>query len=102
LGSKSPLVRRANLPSIPAVDCFVYLLGSSGKGGPKTYVGWTNDLAQRLARHNAGTGARSTRGRTWVLLYVEKFQTRSEAMSREWHLKRDRAFRKRLLDGCEF
>ena len=92
----------ANLPSIAAVDCFVYLLGSSGNGGPKTYVGWTNDLAQRLARHNAGTGARSTRGRTWVLLYAEKFQTRSEAMSREWHLKRDRAFRKRLLDGCEF
>ena len=85
--------------SIHTVDCFVYLLGSAGKGGPKTYVGWTTDLARRLARHNSGTGARSTRGRTWVLLYVEKFRTRSEAMSREWYLKRDRAFRKRCLDA---
>jgi putative endonuclease len=81
------------------VKCFVYLLGSIGKGGPRTYVGWTNDLDQRLARHNAGTGAKSTRGRAWILLYVERFETRSDAMSREWHLKRDRAFRKRLLDG---
>mgnify|MGYP003705554409 CR=1 FL=1 len=52
--------------------------------------------------NNAGTGARSTRGRTWVLLYVEKLETRSEAMSREWHLKRDRAFRKKLLQAYDF
>jgi putative endonuclease len=77
-------------------DCFVYVLGSSDKDRPLTYVGWTNDLAKRLARHNAGTGARTTRGRCWVLLHSEKLPTRSEAMSREWHLKRDRAFRKQL------
>ncbi len=81
------------------MDCFVYLLGSTGKGGLRTYVGWTNDLELRLARHNSGKGARSTRGRSWILLYAEKFATRSEAMSREWHLKRDRAFRKNLTDG---
>lgn len=81
------------------MDCFVYLLGSTGKGGLRTYVGWTNDLELRLARHNSGKGARSTRGRSWILLYAEKFATRSEAMSREWHLKRDRAFRKKLTDG---
>lgn len=84
------------------MDCFVYLLASSGKGGLKSYVGWTNDVEQRLRRHNSGKGARTTRGRTWVLLYVERFATRTEAMSREWHLKRDRAFRKRLLDGYGF
>ena len=81
------------------MDCFVYLLGSTGKGGDRTYVGWTNDLDLRLSRHNAGKGARSTRGRAWILLYVEKFATRSEAMSREWHLKRDRTFRKKLLES---
>jgi putative endonuclease len=83
------------------MPCFVYVLGS-GKGGrykaAKTYVGWTVDLERRLAAHNAGTGARSTRGRAWVLLYAEKYDTRPEAMSREWHLKRDRAFRK-LIAG---
>ena len=78
--------------------CFVYILGSAGKGGYRTYVGWTVDLDRRLARHNAGVGARSTRGRRWVLLYVERHATRSKAMSREWHLKRDRKFRKQLTE----
>jgi len=78
------------------VDCFVYVLGWSGKDRHLTYVGWTTDLDKRLARHNAGTGARSTRGRVWMLLHSESYSTRQEAMSREWHLKRDRAFRKQL------
>jgi putative endonuclease len=77
--------------------CFVYVLGATHKGRATTYVGWTNDIARRLAQHNAGTGARSTRGRVWVLLHSESFATRNEAMSREWHLKRDRVFRKRLI-----
>lgn len=78
--------------------CFVYLLASIEGGMPKTYVGWTNDLDKRLAAHNNGTGAKSTRGRTWVILHTEEFKNRSDAMSREWHLKRDRKFRKKLLD----
>ena len=78
------------------MSCFVYILGSQGRGGPRTYVGWTTDLDRRLAQHNAGTGARSTRGRSWTLLYAERFATREEAMSREWHLKRDRRFRAAL------
>jgi len=75
---------------------FVYILGSPGKTGYRTYVGWTVDLDRRLAQHNAGTGANSTRGRVWTLLHVERFASRREAMSREWHLKRDRALRRRL------
>lgn len=82
-------------PPKPA-RCFVYALGSDGKGGFKTYVGWTNDIERRLAKHNAGKGARSTRGRTWTLLYSETFKSRGKAMSREWHLKRDRNFRRKL------
>jgi putative endonuclease len=76
--------------------CFVYMLGTSDKDGTRTYVGWTLDLDRRLAQHNGGKGARSTRGRTWILLHVERFATRQQAMSREWHLKRDRPFRKLL------
>jgi putative endonuclease len=78
------------------MDCFVYVLGSRSGGRRMTYVGWSNDILRRLARHNAGTGARTTRGRAWVLLHSEWFPTRREAMSREWHLKRDRKFRKKL------
>jgi putative endonuclease len=81
------------------MDCFVYVLGSADSGRMLTYVGWTNDIEKRLARHNAGKGARSTRGRVWRLLYSERFESKSDAMSREWYLKRDRAFRKELMQG---
>ena len=77
--------------------CFVYVLGSPGR----TYVGWTIDLERRLAQHNDGTGARSTRGRRWCLLYAEAYATRPEAMSREWFLKRDRKLRRSLALNAE-
>jgi len=81
--------------------CYVYVLGCRGKDRTLTYVGWTHDIDRRLAQHNAGKGARSTRGRTWQLLHSESFATKSEAMSREWHLKRERAFRKALASGLQ-
>lgn len=80
--------------------CFVYILGCTDDTGARTYVGWTTDLDRRLSEHNSGTGAKSTRGRTWSLLYAERFKTRGEAMSREWHLKRDRKFRKVLAGSA--
>ena len=75
----------------------VYVLGSGDARRFITYVGWTNDLTRRVALHNAGKGARSTRGRSWIVLHTETFATRQQAMSREWHLKRDRAFRRALV-----
>jgi putative endonuclease len=78
---------------------FVYVLGCRTPARCLTYVGWTTDVARRLAMHNGGNGARTTRGRIWVLLHTEKFRTRRQAMSREWHLKRDRKFRKALTTG---
>lgn len=78
---------------------YVYILGSASAAGWRTYVGWTTDLDARLAAHNAGTGAKSTRGRDWALLYAERYLTRGEAMSREWHLKRDRKFRRAVVPG---
>ena len=83
------------------MDCYVYVLGTLGKNRHLTYVGCTDDVARRLARHNAGKGARSTRGRFWVLLHCERFASKRAAMSREWHLKRDRAFRKRLAQALK-
>ena len=80
------------------MDCYVYVLGAIADNRRLTYVGWTNDVARRLALHNAGKGARTTRGRVWVLLHSERFATRRQAMSREWHLKRDRKFRKQLAE----
>lgn len=68
-------------------------------GDRRTYVGWCVDVEQRLKAHNTGAGARSTRGRLWVLLYAERYETRREAMSREVSLKRDRKFRATLLQA---
>lgn len=78
---------------------FVYVLGCRDAAGTKTYVGWTVDLQRRLLLHNTGKGARSTRGRQWSLLYAERHASRNDAMSREWSLKRDRRFRRRLVEN---
>lgn len=75
---------------------YVYVLGCATADDRRTYVGWCVDLDARLTAHNAGRGARSTRGRVWVLLYAERYETRREAMSREVFLKRDRPFRAAL------
>ncbi len=77
---------------------YVYVLGSVQGADKRTYVGWSIDIDARLALHNAGLGARSTRGRVWVLLYAERYDTRREAMRREVFLKRDRRFRAALAD----
>ena len=53
------------------------------------YSGWTNDLTRRVAAHNSGRGAKYTRARLPVeLVWWEEFETKEQAMSREWHLKR--------------
>ena len=83
------------------MTAFVYVLGSNAANGYRTYVGWTLDLERRLAEHNAGKGARSTRGRSWTLLYSEEVPSREEAMSREWYLKRDRTLRRQLARAAQ-
>ena len=52
------------------------------------YTGWTNNLEKRLEAHNAGKGAKYTKTRRPVkLVYQEQFETKEEAMSREYHIK---------------
>ncbi len=75
----------------PLARSYVYVLGCA-HGGP-TYIGWTSDPDRRLQQHNQGKGARFTRGRQWLLLYVECHDSRSAAMRREIQLKKDRKFR---------
>ena len=77
---------------------FVYVLAAKNPGGRiLTYVGWTLDLERRLDEHNGKkAGARSTRGRAWMLVYAEKHRTRKGAMRREVLLKKDKKFRAAL------
>ena len=52
------------------------------------YTGWTNNLEKRIEAHNAGKGAKYTKARRPVeLVYYEEFQTKEEAMKREFAIK---------------
>ena len=52
------------------------------------YTGWTNDLEQRVAAHNTGKGAKYTKARRPVeLVYFEEFETKEQAMEREYAIK---------------
>jgi putative endonuclease len=63
---------------------------------PITYVGYTNNLKKRIILHNSGKGAKSTRGRKWVLIYKEKYNSKKEAISREYYIKKNRVLRNKL------
>ena len=72
---------------------YVYVIAARKNLKITTYVGYTNNLKKRLNLHNKGKGAKFTRGRHWKIIYVEKYSTKSEAISREYYIKRNRKFR---------
>lgn len=62
------------------------------------YTGWTNDLDKRIKAHNDGKGAKYTKTRRPVkLVYFEEFETKEDAMSREYAIKRLKRAEKLLL-----
>jgi putative endonuclease len=67
------------------------------------YCGWTNDLEKRVKAHNEGKGGKYTRARLPVkLVYNEEFDTKEEAMSREWHIKQlSRREKEKLIKGVQ-
>ncbi|MFA1609562.1 GIY-YIG nuclease family protein [Halobellus rubicundus] len=77
-------------------DHYVYVL-SCADGS--LYTGYTTDVERRVAEHDAGEGAKYTRGRTPVeLAHVESFDSKSAAMSREYEIKQlSRADKERLV-----
>ena len=64
------------------------------------YTGYTTDVERRVAEHDAGEGAKYTKGRTPVdLVHVESYESRSAAMAREYEIKQLRREEKeRLVD----
>ena len=74
---------------------YVYMLKSKEKK-PVTYVGYTSDLKKRINLHNSSKGAKSTKGRKWKLIYKEKFNSKSKAISREYYIKKNRSLRNKL------
>ena len=52
------------------------------------YTGYTTDVKARFRKHNSGKGAKYTRSRLPVkLVYYEEYETKHEAMSREYYIK---------------
>ncbi|WP_188869780.1 GIY-YIG nuclease family protein [Halarchaeum rubridurum] len=64
------------------------------------YTGYTTDIERRVREHDAGEGAKYTRGRTPVeLRYTETYESKSAAMSREYEIKQlSRAQKERLIE----
>jgi len=78
------------------MNFFVYVLASKYKSKLITYVGYTNNLKKRLSLHNLGKGAKFTKGRTWKIIYTEKYNTKKKAMQKEYLIKKNRKFRNLL------
>ena len=65
---------------------YCYILESEATG--HLYIGQTNNLEDRLLRHNSGRN-KYTKGKgSWKLIHEEKFETRSEAVQLEIELKK--------------
>ena len=77
---------------------YVYMLKSISPGKTKTYVGYTNNMKNRLIKHNTNKGAKSTKGYKWVIIYKRYFKTKNEALSYEYKLKNDKKKRQNLVN----
>ena len=77
---------------------YVYMLKSIGSNSV-TYVGYTSNLKKRISLHNNGRGAKFTRGRKWKLIFKEKCNSKSEAISREYYIKNNRKIRNKIKNN---
>ena len=65
----------------------------------RTYVGYTNNLKNRLKNHNSNKGAKYTKGNKWKIIYKRKFLSKKKAMSYEYILKHDRKERLKIYNN---
>ncbi|HEY3249540.1 MAG TPA: GIY-YIG nuclease family protein [Ignavibacteria bacterium] len=65
---------------------FVYIIESLVDN--TFYIGQTNNLKNRLKRHNKGMIKSTKAKRPYRLCYFEEYQTRGDAMNREWEIKK--------------
>ena len=75
---------------------YTYMIKSVSPGTKKTYVGYTNNLKNRIQKHNSNKGAKSTKGYKWLLIYSKKFKSKNKAMSYEYKLKKDKVLRNKI------
>jgi len=80
---------------------YVYLIKTLKNYINKTYVGYTNNLIERLNKHNSGLGAKSTRGYKWELIFKKRFYSKHKALSFEYKLKKDRKERLKIINDSK-
>jgi putative endonuclease len=67
------------------VKWYLYILYSVS--ADKYYTGITQDLEDRLSRHNQGRNTSTKNGAPWILKYLETYSSRGEAQQREYQIK---------------
>ena len=75
---------------------FVYMLISRVNNRQITYVGYTNNLKNRVLLHNSSKGAKFTKGKHWKVIYSKKYPTKSIAMKEEYKLKNNYKLRSKI------
>lgn len=78
---------------------YIYILESEKEG--TYYIGSSQDPEKRLEKHNLPHQGYTGRKQPWKLVYTEFYNTKSEALSREKFLKRQKssAFLSDLING---
>ena len=76
---------------------YVYLIKTKDGFLKKSYVGYTNNLKNRINKHNLNLGAKSTKGYKWKLVYKKRFLSKKKALSFEYKLKKNRKKRLKLI-----
>jgi putative endonuclease len=56
---------------------YVYLIVSKNKKRTISYIGYTNNLENRLNLHNKSKGAKFTKGRKWKLVYYKSYDKKN-------------------------
>ena len=76
---------------------YVYLIKTIKGFKNKSYVGYTNNIKNRLIKHNSNKGAKATKGYKWEIVFVKKFKSKIKALSYEYKLKKNRNERSKLI-----
>ncbi|MDD2656133.1 MAG: GIY-YIG nuclease family protein [Patescibacteria group bacterium] len=63
----------------------------------KFYVGITNRERERLDEHNRGQTFSTKKYLPWKVIYMEEFETKSQAMKRETYLKSINGYKEKLI-----
>ena len=75
---------------------FVYMILSNHNYKFISYVGYTNNIRNRISLHNSSKGAKFTKGKKWKLIYFKKYQNKVDAMKNEYKLKKDYKLRLKI------